>query len=112
MFLRSLVKLNNSISVQNFAPKFRSRPIEVFAAFWFDVSSEFRISYCQVGNSPNNRGGQTYFAPFSIRPEGAPAPPKIDATGNEKQLDRSHRLQIQFLSFSLLTLTLFYVPYG
>ena len=30
---------------------------------------------------PENRGGQTYFAPFTVRPEGAPppAPPKIDA---------------------------------
>ena len=27
---------------------------------------------------PKNRGGETYFAPFSVRPEGAP-PPEIDA---------------------------------
>ena len=38
MFLQSLVKLHNDISVWNFVPKFRSRPNKkkkVFAAFWF-----------------------------------------------------------------------------
>ena len=45
IFLQSLVKYNNSILVQNFAPKFRRRPKKrVFAAFWFNLSPEFQIS--------------------------------------------------------------------
>ena len=44
MSLRSLLKLNNSISVRNFAPKFGWRPTKkVFATFWFYLSPEFRF---------------------------------------------------------------------
>ena len=80
MFLRRLVKLNNSISIRNFAPqmqvkiKKRSLPhsgsISVrnfgfFVAQWILLAKISR--------------GWTYFAPFSVRPEGAPPPLKIDA---------------------------------
>ena len=44
------------------------------------VLSQFRILDFLLPNGyylPENRGGQTYFAPFSVRPEGAqpPSPP-------------------------------------
>ena len=73
MFLRSLVRLNNSISVRNFAPKSGWRQKKVFAAFWFYLSPEFRIPCCQVGITyQKNREEQTHFAPFSVRPERVP----------------------------------------
>ena len=81
MSLRSLVKLKYSISVRNFAPKFRCRPIKkkglrrklvrfqpripsqkkVFAAFWFYLSPEFRISCCQVGITCQKTKGADIF---------------------------------------------------
>ena len=48
MFLRSLVKLNNSISVRNFAPKFRRRPTKKGLRRILDLSQS-GISYCKVG---------------------------------------------------------------
>ena len=89
MFLQSLVKLNNSISVRNFAPKFRWRP----------KKKGFRriVVLSQPGTSafllpigyylPKNRGGQTYFAPFRVRPEGPPPPSPQD----RRLLDRQPR---------------------
>ena len=66
MFLRSLVKLNNSISVRNFAPKFRWRPKKVFAAFWIYLSPEFRISCCHVGITCQKTEGVRHILPPSV----------------------------------------------
>ena len=78
MFLRSLVKVNNSVLVWNFAPEFsEDQRKKVFAAFWFYFSSEFRISCCQLDiTNQKNQGGQIYFTPSSVRPEGV-LPPKL-----------------------------------
>ena len=94
MFLRSLVKLNNSVSVQNFVPKFRcsqnkgsspqtsfistrnfwillpnsgeNQSKKVFAAFWFYFSLEFRISCCQVGITRQKIEGARHIFPPSV----------------------------------------------
>ena len=75
MFLRSLVKLNNSISLRNFAPNSgEDKKKRIFAAFG-SISVRnfgFPVAKWVLLYLPKNRGGQTYFAPFSVRPEGAP----------------------------------------
>ena len=78
MFLRSLVKLNNSILVQNFAPKFRwwrkkkkkrSSPHFGSTSVW---NFEFFVAkWVLLAKKPR---GQTYFAHFRIEPDGAPPP--------------------------------------
>ena len=82
MFLRSLVKLNNSISVRILPPNLgedQKKKKNVFTTFWFYLSLEFRICCCQVGiTCQKTEGCHTYFAPFSVRLEGALSP-KIDA---------------------------------
>ena len=72
MFLQSLVKLNNSISVQNFAPN--SGEKKVFAAFWFYISPEFRISCCQVGIACQKTKGPDIFCPLQCQTQGGAAP--------------------------------------
>ena len=47
MFLQSLVKLHNSISVRNLPPDSgEDQKKKFFAAFWLYLSSEFRIPRC------------------------------------------------------------------
>ena len=81
MFLRSLVKLNNSISVCNFAPKFRLRPKKRLCCI-LDLSQSGISDFLLPSGYylPENQWSQTYFAPFSVRPEGAlpPGPPIVD----------------------------------
>ena len=81
---------NNSILVWKFAPKFRWRPKRAFAAFSFNFSLEFRISWLfdflifeyKVGiTCQKTVGAQTYFAPFSIRPKGV-LPPQNQRESN------------------------------
>ena len=80
MFLQSLVKLNNSISFWNFALKFRWRPKKKNSSPHFGSNSVWNFGFLVASGYylPKNRGGQTYFAPFSVRPKGAPLlpPPK------------------------------------
>ena len=76
MFLRSLVKLNNSISVQNFSPN--SGEDQKKSVRHILVLSQFGISDFLLPSGyylPENRGGQIYFAPFSVRPKGVPTSP-------------------------------------
>ena len=86
MFLQSLVKLNNSISVRNFAPnsdedqkKKKSSPHSGSLSVW-----NFRFLVAKGYCLPENQGGHTRFAPFSVRPERVlpPRPTKIDAYGS------------------------------
>ena len=77
MFLRSLVKLNNSISDWNFAPKFRWRPKKGLCCILVLSQSGILHFFLPSGYYlPKNREGLTYFAPFSARPKRALAPPK------------------------------------
>ena len=114
MSLRSLVKLKYSISVRNFAPKLRCRPIKKKGLRRKLVRFQPRISeFCpqiQVNTKPKRSSphsgsisvrnfgslvakwvllakkprGQTYFAPFSVRPEEASPPrlPEINASAS------------------------------
>ena len=75
MLLRSMVKLNNSISVWNFTPKFRRRPKKGLHRIL--VLSQSGISNFLLPSGyylPKNRGDQTYFAPFNVRLKGALPP--------------------------------------
>ena len=64
MFLRSLVKLNNSISVWNFAPNSGEKPKKkIFAAYWIYLSLEFGISCCHVGNTCQKIEGARHISP-------------------------------------------------
>ena len=65
MFLRSLVKLDNSISFRNLAPNSGEDKKKVFAAFWFYLSPEFRISCCQVGITCQKTDGARHVLPPS-----------------------------------------------
>ena len=80
MFLRSSVKLHNSISVRNFAPKFRrrqkKRSLHSGARY---PSPEFRISCCQVGITYQKTMGAKHISHPSVldvRGWCPPAPPK------------------------------------
>ena len=70
MFLRSLVKL------PKFCPqiqvKTKEKGLRRILVLTQSVISDFLLpsGYCL----PKNRGGQTYFAPFSVRSKGMPAP--------------------------------------
>ena len=64
MFLRSLVKLNDSILVWNFVPKFRWRPKKSFRRILVLSQSWISDFLLPSGNYlPKNWGDQTYFAP-------------------------------------------------
>ena len=64
MFLRSLVKLNNSISVWSFAPNSGGdQKKKVFATFWIYLSLEFWISCSQVGNTCQKIAGARHISP-------------------------------------------------
>ena len=81
MFLQSLVELNDSISCWNFAPNSGENQKKQKSICRILVLSQSRISDFLLPSGyylPKNRGGQTYFAPFSVRPEGMlpPGPPK------------------------------------
>ena len=81
MFLRSLVKLNNSISGILPQNSGEDQKKKVFAAFWFYLSLEFRICCCQVSIACQTTEGAGHILPPSVpdRRGVAPRPPKIDA---------------------------------
>ena len=110
--MRSLFKVNNFISAQNFGctPKKRKRSSpqissisarnflilppnsgeyqnkKVFAAFWFYLSPKFRISCCQVVITSQKYEGARHVLPPSVSdPRGrCPSPLEIDIS--EQQL--------------------------
>ena len=68
MFLQSLGKLNNSISVRNFAPKIQVKNKKrVFTIFWFYLNPEFRISCSQLGITRQKNEGSRHILPPSLR---------------------------------------------
>ena len=56
---------------------------KVFAAFWFYLRPELRISCCQVGMTCQKPRGQDIFRPLQCQTRwgAAPRPPKINAYG-------------------------------
>ena len=66
MFLQSLVKLNNSISFRDLPPNSVAAQKKVFATFWFYLSSEFRISCCQMIITCQKTEGAIHFSPPSV----------------------------------------------
>ena len=77
MFLRSLVKLNSLILFQSrILPPNSGEDQKQGLCCILDLS-QFRISNFllpSVYYLPENRGSQTYFAPFSVTPKGALPP--------------------------------------
>ena len=80
MFLRRLVKLN-SISVRNILPSNSGEDQEKGLCCILVLSQSGILDFFLPSGYylPENWGGQTYFALFRVRPDGAlpPGPPKL-----------------------------------
>ena len=96
MFLRSLVKLNNSISLRIFVFNIRSRPKKkVFAAFWFYLNPEFWIFCYLVGISCQKTEEARLILPPSVSDLRGHRPPP--------RLPRNRRLWIHTTYYTSLS---------
>ena len=90
MFLKSLVKLNNS--VQNFASISGEDQKKVFVAFWIHLSPEFQISCCQVNITSLKTEGARHILPPSVLDPRGHHPPIINAYGHRLRPLQNQRL--------------------
>ena len=84
MFLQSLVKLHNSISVRNLPPDSGEDQKKSFLLHSGCISVwNFEFLVANWVLLTKNGEGHTYFTPFHVRLEGVPppCPPRIDAFG-------------------------------